>query len=35
MYGDYEIELDQILNGYEDIREIIDHAIIYRVDFEE
>ena len=33
MYGDNEVELEEISKGYEEIRKMIDHAIIYRVDF--
>jgi hypothetical protein len=33
MYGDNEVELEEISKGYEEIRQMIDHAIIYRVDF--
>ena len=35
MYGDNEVELEEISKGYEEIRKMIDHAIIYRVDFKE
>ena len=35
MYGDNEVELEEISKGYEEIREMIDHAIIYRVDFKD
>ena len=35
MYGDNEGELEEISKGYEEIRQMIDHAIIYRVDFKE
>ena len=35
MYGDNEVELEEISKGYEEIRQMIDHAIIYRVDFKE
>ena len=34
-YGDNEVELEDISKGYEEIRQMIDHAIIYRVDFKE
>ena len=33
MYGDNEVELEEISKGYEDIRKRIAHHIIYRVDF--
>ena len=33
LYGDNEVELEEISKGYEEIRKMIDHAIIYRVDF--
>ena len=35
VYGDNEVELEEISKGYEEIRQMIDHAIIYRVDFKE
>jgi hypothetical protein len=35
MYGDNEVELEEISKGYEEIRQMIDHAIIYRVDFKD
>ena len=35
MYGDNEVEFEEISKGYEEIRQMIDHAIIYRVDFKE
>ena len=35
LYGDNEVELEEISKGYEEIRKMIDHAIIYRVDFKE
>ena len=35
MYWDNEVELEEISKGYEEIRQMIDHAIIYRVDFKE
>ena len=35
MEGDNEVELEEISKGYEEIREMIDHAIIYRVDFKD
>ena len=35
MYGDNEVELEEISKGYEEIRQMIDQAIIYRVDFKE
>tara|TARA_B100000214_G_scaffold265662_1_gene196738 strand:+ start:1547 stop:1987 length:441 start_codon:yes stop_codon:yes gene_type:complete len=35
IYGDNEVELEEISKGYEEIREMIDHAIIYRVDFKD
>ena len=35
IYGDNEVELEEISKGYEEIRQMIDHAIIYRVDFKE
>ena len=35
MYGDNEVQLEEISKGYEEIRQMIDHAIIYRVDFKE
>ena len=35
MYGDNEVELEEISKGYEEIRKMIDHHIIYRVDFKE
>ena len=35
MYGDNEVELEEISKGYEEIRQMIDYAIIYRVDFKE
>ena len=35
MYGDNEVELEEISKGYEEISQMIDHAIIYRVDFKE
>ena len=35
MYGDNEVELEEISKGYEEIRQMIDHAIIHRVDFKE
>jgi len=35
MYGDNEVELEEISKGYEEIRKMIAHHIIYRVDFKE
>ena len=35
MYGDNEVELDEISIGYEEIRKMVAHHIIYRVDFKE
>ena len=35
MYGDNEVELEEISIGYEEISQMIDHAIIYWVDFKE
>jgi len=33
LYGDNEVELEEISRGYEEIRTMIDHAIIHRVEF--
>ena len=33
LYGDNEVELEEISKGYEEIRKMIAHHIIYRVDF--
>ena len=33
LYGDNEVELEEISKGYEEIRKMITHHIIYRVDF--
>ena len=33
LYGDDEAELEEISKGYEEIREMIDHAVIHRVEF--
>ena len=35
MYGDNEVELDEISIGYEEIRKMVAHHIIYRVGFKE
>ena len=35
LYGDDEVELEEISKGYEEIRKMIAHHIIYRVDFKE
>ena len=35
MYGDNEVELEEISKGYEEIRKMVAHHIIYRVDFKE
>ena len=35
MYGNNEVELEEISKGYEEIRKMIAHHIIYRVDFKE
>jgi hypothetical protein len=35
MYGNNEVELEEISKGYEEIRQMVDHAIIYRVDFKD
>tara|TARA_B100001175_G_scaffold284278_1_gene264587 strand:+ start:214 stop:846 length:633 start_codon:yes stop_codon:yes gene_type:complete len=33
LYGDDEGELEEISKGYEEIREMVDHAVIHRVEF--
>ena len=33
LYGDNEVELEKISRGYEEIRKMVDHAIIHRVEF--
>jgi len=33
LYGDNEVELEEISRGYEEIRTMVDHAIIHRVEF--
>ena len=33
LYGDNEVELEEISKGYEEIRKMVDHAIINRVEF--
>ena len=33
LYGDDDAELEEISKGYEEIREMIDHAVIHRVEF--
>jgi len=33
LYGDNEVELEEISRGYEEIRKMVDHAIIHRVEF--
>tara|TARA_B100001029_G_C14990717_1_gene411855 strand:- start:77 stop:547 length:471 start_codon:yes stop_codon:yes gene_type:complete len=35
LYGDNEVELEEISKGYEEIRKMIAHHIIYRVDFKD
>ena len=35
MYGNNKVELEEISKGYEEIRKMIAHHIIYRVDFKE
>ena len=35
MYGDNEVELEESSKGYEEIRKMVAHHIIYRVDFKE
>ena len=35
MYGDNEVELEEISKGYEEIRKMVAHHIIYRVGFKE
>ena len=33
LYGDNEVELLEISKGYEEIRKMVDHAVIHRVEF--
>jgi hypothetical protein len=35
MYGDNEVELEEIPKGCKEIRKMVAHHIIYRVDFKE
>ena len=33
LYGDNDVELEEISKGYEEIRKMVDHAVIHRVVF--